>query len=351
MKKLSENKILIIASTIISIIILIILMNIKNTMIANITILSTMLLGTIFAIIIAKIKKRNILKYISTSLSCFLICLVLFNIFAYLDMQIGWSSRIEYNKIEHSIKSTSDLIYKTDQTKLYYDNKNQILYSICEIENEFHILQGHVTNAQKTEYTDLYGNGFKAKNLSKNLKELYIHEPTTSTISTNEYILEMINNNDETFVGKALIVGTIDEINNYEKVLEISYGEYYYDIYKDIENKNFLIHNNLETTRTPYLNTPHKDEDYFSYRFEKYMQEFDKANTEEADGSNYIFKVQFTEEIKNNDKVKRITVYDQIENEIYTIGSFIEIVYNDGTSDIAFTNNLYGNKITSVKIY
>ena len=50
-------------------------------------------------------------------------------------------------------------------------------------------------------------------------------------------------------------------------------------------------------------------------------------------------------------KFKRVTVYDQIENELYTIGSFIEIVYTDGTSDIAFTNTLYGNKISDIKIY
>lgn len=322
--------------------------NIRITSTQNILFFSALIICTAFWSIVFGISKNGVLKGTAIGFTGICILITLLNCYALLDSNFGWSRNATFSEVVKNVSSTSELVYQSDYTKLYVDIENKRLYSISDIKTGTgqYFYQTNLSPQDESEYKTLYSTGIKLTSLSNKIPEIVVHPTTISTLTGYEQLFEL-KIDDVIYIAPTFFMGKFNvNDDTFDKIVDIKYGDngiQNYEVYK-MQDGNLFIQNNLSAFITPCVNVQYDSNIKFQNRFTEYMQAFNNGYSLPAE-----LTFGFFNSIEGKgDNIERVSFYYEIYNMEIQGGSLMEIVYKDGTADVAYVKEMYAENLTAV---
>jgi hypothetical protein len=345
------QKIMLLSVTAFNIAALILMGIFLTSMEQHICIVALLISNLITGIVYKLIKKdKGVLKKIVV-LFCVVLFLVsfTFSIINQLNLQASLQLKQDINRI----KNSSELIISTEQADVYLNLDEMALYTISNISKQKYINKSYVSQYENSELYYLYNVGISLNYSSQNVSEVFLYMPTPYTITGYDYLLEFDYRNQR-YVSKFFLPGYVDlPLSNSTLLFNIKYGsDKNYDVNRFDEY--FVFRSETSSFSTPFQNVPYNENEYFYVRYNRYIRQM-AANSDED-----VEQIKDTDVRYINSKVLLSPVIKQVnffwigyeESEtFYATTPVIEIVYNDGTSDIAVIKDISAKEIDSIVGY
>lgn len=312
--------------------------------------LLTILMSIAF-VLIRKHSKRIVVAIVS--MFCIMLTLVSFSIDAYLALGIG--ENIELNSQISDIKKSSELALVTEYSDIYISLEDMQIYSISNFNGMKYINQNKFSPSEESEYFELYSLGIEVYCSIPEIDRLFVYPPTPNTITGYEYLVE-IEYKNQAYITKVFIPGVL-HLEQYvkEQVFGIAYinTDNFYTVSR--LNGYFIFQSDLNSWASPYENVTYTSEkEYFYVRYNRYLRQYwgDDFNEEDEIGEENIkFARSFS---VMGPQMQKVNIFwlGHIENEVFiATAPVIEVVYKDGTSDIAVMKDINLSNIDSIISY
>lgn len=313
---------------------------------------------TFIGLLLANIIAGSIFKKITlTSLGIRrTLCAILFIFLAiiticnYFIAEIGsHHGTASYQEIK-TVEKSSEMLISTECANLYLDPDNKIIYTISDMGKGKYINKYFLSNYNTSEYLFLYNVGIQVPYKSEQVSDFFLYPPTPHTITSYEYLVE-VTINGERYIGKAFIPGLVNFKNNASSVLfYIRYSEDSTKYYLVSKIDEYLVfQSDVSTFSTIYKNVKYSEKEYFYVRYNRYLSEiYGINNYEPLDETNvkYINSLQTI-----SPTIQKINFFwvGSIENETFIATTpVVEVVYANGTSDIAIIRDIDAKRIESI---
>ena len=319
---------------------------VPSAMLQGILICALFVANLVGAFVFGWFTKRKAITYLQV-LSIFVAVLAVVSITASAVGGILNSSRISIQNEISRIKRSSVRIIETDDAKVYFDKNTMNVYTVSDMFGSKYIHTGKLVPAEKSEYYDLYNLGMEIYHEIEGVSDIYVYPPTPSTISGYEYLVEATINN-ETFVTRIFIPGIVDLAKSASShMFSIGYGSDEHSSYEVSRVDQYLLfQSEYSTFSTPFVNVDHNENEYFFVRYNRYLREIQDDG--EVGEENVRFINSIAVGFKSIERVSFFFVGEVIDDVFHAYLPVMEIVYTDGTSDIAVIKDINAAAIRDI---
>ena len=242
------------------------------------------------------------------------------------------------------VKKTSELLLSSEMADIYIDTTNKKVYSISNISGTKYVNQNSWVESDKSEFYFLYNLGIEIQDLKSNVvSSVCVFPPTPNTTTGYDYLIEFIYEG-KTYVTQVFIPGyLVFGLAPSTAMFTLAYNDSrYYNVSR--LDSYLLFQSDYSTFSAEFRNVKYaSDNEYFYARYNRYLDAF------------YNDDVEFTPINENNvrfakslvplsSSVKKINFFwvGETNSSGVFIGTtpVIEIIYNNGTCDIAVIKDI-----------
>jgi hypothetical protein len=136
-------------------------------------------------------------------------------------------------------------------------------------------------------------------------------------------------------------------------MLDISYGENINTVYEVNKVDGYLLfQSEYSSFSTPFENVKYSENEFFYVRYNRYMRQYtgsDEIDEIEQENVRYINSVLVVSPTIK--KVNFFWIGETVENVFTATTPVIEVVYDDGTSDIAIIKDINAGAVKTILGY
>ena len=322
-----------------------------TSIIQSIAFVGLIIFDLIAGILFKKLASPNS-KVLIKSLALFmaLLCCIsaLFTVYG----QLGWGQMFSIKLQIKEIEKTCDKVVSTPLVDVYVNMDDKKVYSVSNIAGQKYINESTFSIYEESEYSFLYNVGIQLETKIDGIKEIYLYPPTPNTVTGYEYLLELDYENQK-YVAKVFIPGIVEfSLSATAQMFALTYkssSERYYIVSKF--DKYMLFQSEYSSFSTPFENVKYTSEkEYFYVRYNRYLEAFygDEVEYEQIGEENVRFISSYIPVSTVISKVNFFWVGIENNGTFTATLPVIEIVYIDGTCDIAVIKDIVASDIKSV---
>ena len=287
-----------------------------------------------------ELKKHDYIKAIS--IFAIILCVVSFA-FSIVSMT-DWKEQSVINKEVRTAKKDSILIVETDLVEIYVNCNDQKVYAVSNINGQKYVNQNSWSAAEESEYYNLYNVGIQYNISNSEISELFIYPPSPYTTTGYDYLIEFIYNKQR-YVTRIFLPGYVDF--NYPVSTHLFQFRYAntedktYDVRRIDEY--LLFQSTYSTFSTPFKNVTYTSaNEYFYVRYNRYLRAHEEVAdaVEEINEKNVVFINSIQVMSSTISKVNFFYIGDVINETFVAAFPVMEIVYANGTCDIAIIKDI-----------
>ena len=324
----------------------------KNSTTQILTTVGVLLLDIVSCFVFGLFHRRRAITYVQV-LAIFFSLLSIVSLSGRLISFFTSNRSISLNLQITDIKKESDLLLSTEHADVYLDKKNMIIYSISDTFGAKYINKSYPVVSEKSEYYFLYNVGMEIKPEVDSVSSVYLYPPTPHTTTGYDYLIEFTCNNVQ-YVARVFIPGVVDFNHNISShMLDISYGENINTVYEVNKVDGYLLfQSEYSSFSTPFENVKYSENEFFYVRYNRYMRQYtgsDEVDEIEEENVRYINSVLVVSPTIK--KVNFFWIGETVENVFNATTPVIEVVYDDGTSDIAIIKDINAGAVKTILGY
>ena len=345
----NKRKIFLLSLTIANIIAMI-LIGIFTTSIPQSIAMVGLFICNLIAIFVFNFWTRNKLAtFIQSGVSFFLILTLVSTAFLiYGNIGIGDSFMI--NREIAAVKKDAIKVISTDYADIYINLDKMEAYTISDIADQKYVNTNKFAPAEDSEYYFLYNVGIQMASSDSQIEDVYIYPPTPHTTTGYDYLLE-IKYQNQVYVTKVFLPGYVDLNKNVSATMfaltYASTSEKYYVVNRIDEY--LVFQSEFSTFSTPYKNVKYtSDQEYFYVRYNRYLEAYMESDDyTEIHESNVKFAKSLLTLSTTINKVNFFWIGEEINGQFVASIPVMEIVYDNGTCDIAIIKDISPEDLSS----
>lgn len=344
-----KRKIFLLSLTIANIIAMI-LIGIFTTSIPQSIAMVGLFICNLIAIFVFNFWTRNKLAtFIQSGVSFFLILTLVSTAFLiYGNIGIGDSFMI--NREIAAVKKDAIKVISTDYADIYINLDKMEAYTISDIADQKYVNTNKFAPAEDSEYYFLYNVGIQMASPDSQIEDVYIYPPTPHTTTGYDYLLE-IKYRNQVYVTKVFLPGYVDLNKNVSAtmfaLIYASTSEKYYVVNRIDEY--LVFQSEFSTFSTPYKNVKYtSDQEYFYVRYNRYLEAYMESDDyTEIQENNVKFAKSLLTLSTTINKVNFFWIGEEINGQFVASIPVMEIVYDNGTCDIAIIKDISPEDLSS----
>ena len=344
-----KRKIFLLSLTIANIIAMI-LIGIFTTSIPQSIAMVGLFICNLIAIFVFNFWTRNKLAtFIQSGVSFFLILTLVSTAFLiYGNIGIGDSFMI--NREIAAVKKDAIKVISTDYADIYINLDKMEAYTISDIADQKYVNTNKFAPAEDSEYYFLYNVGIQMASPDSQIEDVYIYPPTPHTTTGYDYLLE-IKYRNQVYVTKVFLPGYVDLNKNVSATMfaltYASTSEKYYVVNRIDEY--LVFQSEFSTFSTPYKNVKYtSDQEYFYVRYNRYLEAYMESDDyTEIQENNVKFAKSLLTLSTTINKVNFFWIGEEINGQFVASIPVMEIVYDNGTCDIAIIKDISPEDLSS----
>lgn len=287
-----------------------------------------------------KLHKQDYLKVLS--IFAIILCLValLFSMISMTD----WKKQSMINQEIKMAKKDSILIVETDLVEIYLNCNDKKIYAISNINGQKYVNQNTWSVAEESEYYNLYNVGIQYQTSHSEISELFIYPPSSYTTTGYDYLVEFMYNKQR-YVTRIFLPGYLDfHYPTSTHLFQFRYAnsdDKVYDVRRIDEY--LLFQSTYSTFSTPFKNVTYtSNKEFFYVRYNRYVRAHENVTEDivELKEENVVFINSINVMSSSISKVNFFYVGDVVNETFVAAFPVIEIVYENGTCDIAIIKDI-----------